>query len=139
LAHVEWAVDTLTVPIVTNGLRNSENVRFGEGAVQRRAPMPAGTEAHHLVEVCQVGAALIILSFKPGQIDQQLAWSWLTCIGGNRLVSSPVTVLTLSTALTVPPAKGRRHSRCSCGRWKTLWMSRILTSLGLVLSCGFSL
>src|SRR5262250_1606528 len=57
--------------------------------------MPAGTKAHQLAEVCQVGAALIILSFKPGQIDQQLAWSWLTCIGGNRHVSSPLTVLTL--------------------------------------------
>ena len=30
LPHVEWAVDALTVPIVTNGLRNGENVRFGE-------------------------------------------------------------------------------------------------------------
>src|SRR5205809_331784 len=57
--------------------------------------MPAGTKAHQLVEVCQVGAALIILSFKPCQIDQQLAWSRLTCIGGNRHVSSPLTVLTL--------------------------------------------
>src|SRR6266850_1300225 len=57
--------------------------------------MPAGTEAHQLVEVCHVGATLIILSFKPCQIDQQLTWSWLTCIGGNRHVSSPLTVLTL--------------------------------------------
>src|SRR5262245_25975546 len=57
--------------------------------------MPAGTEAHQLVGVCQVGAALIIFSFKPCQIDQQLAWSWLTCIGGNRHVSPPLTVLTL--------------------------------------------
>src|SRR5262252_3628107 len=57
--------------------------------------MPAGTEAHQLVEVCQVGTALIILSFKPCQIDQQLAWSWLTCIGGNRHISPPLTVLTL--------------------------------------------
>src|SRR2546425_10472601 len=51
--------------------------------------MPAGTEAHQLVGVCQVGAALIILSFKPCQIDQQLSWSWLTCIGGNCHVSPP--------------------------------------------------
>src|SRR5262250_1933700 len=60
--------------------------------------MPAGTKAHQLAEVCQVGAALIILSFKPCQIDQQLSWSWLTCIGGNRHVSPPLTVLTLSAA-----------------------------------------
>src|SRR4029453_12844684 len=57
--------------------------------------MPAGTEAPQLVEVCPVGAALIILAFKSCQIDQQLSWSWLTCIGGNRHVSSPLTVLTL--------------------------------------------
>src|SRR5262245_23463846 len=60
--------------------------------------MPAGTKAHQLVEVCQVGAALIILAFKPRQIDQQLSWSWLTCIGGNRHVSPPLTVPTLSAA-----------------------------------------
>src|SRR6266568_3844615 len=88
--------------------------------------MPAGTEAHQLVEVCQVGAALIILSFKPCQIDQQLSWSWLTCIGGNRHVSPPLTVLTLRhrTRSHLPKvggivgARAVAGKRCGCrGYW----------------------
>src|SRR5262245_25975545 len=43
------------------------------------------------------------------------------------------------TPRTAQPAKGPLHSRCSGGHWKTLWISRLRASLGLVLSFGFSL
>ena len=55
LAHVQRAVDAVAAAVIANGLRDGENVRLGECAVQRRAAMPAGAEADHLIRVVQIG------------------------------------------------------------------------------------
>ena len=44
LAHVERAVDPLAATVLADRLRDGQDVRFGEGAAQRRAAMPAGSE-----------------------------------------------------------------------------------------------
>ncbi len=45
LPHVEWAVCSMRSPVIADRLGYSEDVRFGEGAVQGRAAVSAGTEA----------------------------------------------------------------------------------------------
>ena len=57
-------------PVIADRLRDGENVRFGERAIERRAPMAAGAEADHLVRVDHIGPALEIFAFKPGDVDQ---------------------------------------------------------------------
>ncbi len=51
LAHVQRAIRALFVPVVANGLRDGQDVRFGECAVERRTPMSAGAEADTLARV----------------------------------------------------------------------------------------
>ena len=72
LAHVERAIRAVSAPVVANGLRDGQNVRFGEGAAKRRASVSAGSEADHLVGIAQIRPALKILALKPGEVDQHL-------------------------------------------------------------------
>ncbi len=51
LAHVERAVSAGAPPVIADRLRDGKNVRFGEGAMQRRAAMSAGSETDHLVGI----------------------------------------------------------------------------------------
>ena len=74
LAHVERAVGALAAPVVADSLGDGQDMRLGERAVQRRAPVPAGAEADQLVRIFHVGAALVVLPFELGQIDQHLLW-----------------------------------------------------------------
>ena len=78
LAHVERAIGALGSPVVADGLSDGQDVRLGEGAVERRAPVSAGAKADKLIGITQVGQALEILSFEPGHVDQQLL-SGLAC------------------------------------------------------------
>jgi hypothetical protein len=75
LAHVERAVDALAPAVVADGLGDGQDVGFGERAAQRRAPMPAGAEAHELVGIANVRLAFVILPLEPGEVDQHLLWS----------------------------------------------------------------
>ena len=46
--------------------------------------MSAGAEADQLVRISHVGAALVVLPFELGQIDQHLLWSRFAGERGNR-------------------------------------------------------
>ncbi len=60
----------MSLPVITNRLRNRKNVRFGERAVKRSAAMTAGAEADELVGVGYIGLAGVILAFEPREIDE---------------------------------------------------------------------
>src|SRR6187401_3098156 len=73
-AHVERAVSAVGTPVVADGLSNRHDVRFGERAAERRAPVPAGPEADHLVDVVEIWLALEVLALQTRHIDQHLRW-----------------------------------------------------------------
>src|SRR4029077_12324736 len=60
----------LAAPVITDGLRDGQDVSFGEGAAERRAAVPTGSETDHLVGVAEVRPSLVIFAFKPGHIDK---------------------------------------------------------------------
>ena len=71
-AHEERAVGPLMLAVFANGLGDSQDVRFGERAVQRRAAMPAGSEDDHLVGIAYVRALLVIVALQESQIHQHV-------------------------------------------------------------------
>jgi len=70
LAQVQGTVSSLAAPVITDSLRDGQDVSFGEGAAERRAAVPTRSETDHLVGVAKVRLALVIFAFKPGHIDQ---------------------------------------------------------------------
>jgi hypothetical protein len=72
LAHVERSVRALAVPVLADGLGDSQDVGLGERAVERRTAVPAGAEADQLVGVTHVGPALVVSSFELRRIDEQI-------------------------------------------------------------------
>jgi len=73
LSHVERAVRSLPSPVVADRLGNGQDdVRFGEGAMQGRATVPAGAEANQLVRVVQIGTAFKIFRLQTSDVDQHL-------------------------------------------------------------------
>src|SRR5262245_56268890 len=84
LADVERAVGALATPAVADRLRDGQDMRLSERTVQRRAPVPAGAEAHELVKGSHVRQALVILPFELRQIDQHLFGGRLACESRNR-------------------------------------------------------
>ena len=72
LAHEERARVTLALSILADGLRDGQNVGFGEGVVGRRAAVSAGAETDHLIGIAGVGTMLEILPFQTRDIDQTL-------------------------------------------------------------------
>ena len=68
LAHVERAVNALLSPVIADGLGDRQDVRLGERAAQRGAPVPGRAEADHLVAVANVRLAFVVVAFKPRQI-----------------------------------------------------------------------
>jgi len=69
---MQRAGNVLRAAVIANRLRNRQNVRLGERAVQRRAAMPARAEADELVCVARVGRALVVIAFEPRQIHEQI-------------------------------------------------------------------
>ena len=97
-----------TPPVIADRLRDGQNVRFGKGAVQRRASVTAGPKAHHLVRVAQVRPPLKIFAFELRHIDQHLFW------GGFPRERRQLSVwAALPTALdkASPPRSGSRIRR----------------------------
>ena len=87
LAHVKRSINALAAPVVADGLRDGQNVRLGERAAQRRAAMPAGTEADALGGVVRVGRVVVVLALEPAQIHQHLPRSRLAGERRNRHVA----------------------------------------------------
>ena len=78
-AHVERTIDSLAAAVVTNGLRDGQDVRLGEGPVERRPPVAASPKADHLRGVTYVGLTLEVFLFEPGDIDEHLLRRRLAC------------------------------------------------------------
>ena len=72
--HVEWAAGSLLSPVVADRLRNCEDVRFGERALQRRTAVSTGAEADQLIGIMQVGMALEIFLLQTSDVDQHFLW-----------------------------------------------------------------
>ena len=70
-SHEERASHPLVVPILANGLRNGQNVGFGEGRIRARAPMAACAEAHKLVGVGNIGFCSVERLFEFVDVNQE--------------------------------------------------------------------
>jgi len=70
--HEKRAIDALGMAVLTDGLRDGENMRFGEGAVQRTAPVTAGAETDHLIRVAGVGATIKVVTLELCDIDEHV-------------------------------------------------------------------
>src|SRR5215510_14651653 len=81
--QVQRAIGALTATVVADGLGDGQDVGFVKRAVQRRAAVPAGTEADPLGRVLHIGLARIILAFELGQVHQDVLWSWFPGEGGD--------------------------------------------------------
>src|SRR6516164_7891352 len=84
LAHVQRAVRSLATPIVADRLRDGEDMRLRERAVAGRTAVAAGSKADSLAAIGQLGNALQVLPFKPGDVDQKLLRGRLSCEWGDR-------------------------------------------------------
>src|SRR5262249_44888826 len=81
LAHVERAIGSLGLPVVTDRLGDRENVSLGERSAQRRAAMPAGAKPDPLLGVLEIGPALKVFASGAGQVDQHLLGAGLAASG----------------------------------------------------------
>ena len=72
LRHEHRPRRAVGAPVVADRLGDGEDVRLGEGAIKRRAAMPAGAEADELIRVGEVRGALVVVAFERGDINQQL-------------------------------------------------------------------
>jgi len=70
-AQIEGAVGAFHAAELTDRLGNGQDVRFGKGATQRRAPVTAGAEADPLIRVGKIGLAFIVIPFQPAQVHQE--------------------------------------------------------------------
>jgi hypothetical protein len=71
LAHEERPGEALALAVFADGLRDGEDVRFGEGAVERRTAMSAGAEADELVRIREVRLARVVIAFELAEIDEE--------------------------------------------------------------------
>ena len=63
------------LPVLGDRLGDREDVRLGEAAVERRAPVAARAEAHALRRILGIGAALVVQMLEPRDIYQELGRS----------------------------------------------------------------
>ena len=70
LADEERPVDAFAVAVLADRLRDGEDVRLGERAVERRAAVAAGAEADELLRIVEVRLALVVIALQLGHIDQ---------------------------------------------------------------------
>ena len=111
LAHEERAGDALVASVVTDGLRDGEDVRLGERAAKRRAAVSAGTEADELIWAAQVRNSLIVLAFQSNHIDQEVRGSRFASHWMKRHESSRVSIEPRPDV--VPEPDHGRLVRCS--------------------------
>ena len=72
--QVQRAIGALAAAVVADGLGNGQDVGLVKRSVQRRAAVPAGTEADPLSRVIHIGLARVILLFESGQVHQDVLW-----------------------------------------------------------------
>jgi len=77
LAQVERTIGPLIAAVVADGLRNGQDVRLGERAVQGRAAVAAGTECNQLVRIRRVRRTGVVLAFETREIDESILRSRL--------------------------------------------------------------
>src|SRR3974377_1607855 len=78
LAHEQWPGDVIRAAIVADGLCGSQDVRFGEAAVEWCAPMSAGAERDQPSRSAEIRLVLVIGALERGGVDQHVRWSRLT-------------------------------------------------------------
>ena len=97
-AHEQRPGDAVLSPVIADGLRDGEDVRFGEGGVVGSATMPTGAEADELLRVAGVRLVLPVIAFKFSHVDQRFSRRGLA---GERVESHS----DVSLGLVLGPAK----------------------------------
>src|SRR3974390_1584570 len=87
LPHIQRTVRSPRPPVIANCLCNREDVGFRECTLERRAAVSAGAEAHKLIGVLQVGAAIEIVPLQPTYIHQHLLGCRFACERRNRALA----------------------------------------------------
>jgi hypothetical protein len=68
--YQQWAADSVHPAVIADGLRNRENVVLVKRPVERRAAVPARTEADQLTRVIRFWMYRIVLMFEPHRVYQ---------------------------------------------------------------------
>ncbi len=82
--HKQRAADVVFSAVISDGLRDREDVRFGEGRVQGSAAMTAGAEGNELPLVGGVGFVRVIGGEQCRNVDENGSWGWLAGEGAQR-------------------------------------------------------
>ena len=70
-AHEQRAVDAVSQAIRANGLRDGQDVRFVEGAFERRATVSRRPERHTLRRDCRIRLIRVVRGHQPRNVHQQ--------------------------------------------------------------------
>ena len=70
LPHIQGSIDSLLTTVITDRLRNCQDMRFVERAVKRRAAVSAGAESNQLRAIAYIGLAVEVLFIQARHIDQ---------------------------------------------------------------------
>jgi hypothetical protein len=73
LAMNSGPVDAVRAAVVADGLRDGQDVRLGERAVERGAAVAAGAEADELLRIGEVGLPLVVIVLQTAEINQQFS------------------------------------------------------------------
>src|SRR5689334_189010 len=79
LPHVERAIDTLRRAVLADSLRDGPDVGSGQRAIERRASMSAGAEAHKLARIVHVGDPIAKLPTQLIDVDEDIGRCGLAC------------------------------------------------------------
>ena len=88
LTHVERAVGTTAAPVITNGLGDGQNMRFGERPLSGEPRCPLVPKLTSWLRIGQVRAALIIVTVPAGP-DPPAALSGPACLQVGKLPCRP--------------------------------------------------
>ena len=82
-AEIKRAVDPMTGPVIADGLRDRQDVRFIEGRAKRRTPVAVCAEVDSLIRVLRIGSMGIIKCFQLRWIAEDFFRRWLSREPGN--------------------------------------------------------
>ena len=91
--HEERTVDPVRLAIRANGLRDGQNVRFVEGALERRAAVPGRPERDALRRDGGIGMLRVVRRHQSRDVDQHRGWRRLA--GKRTDLRHPSTTSTL--------------------------------------------
>ena len=84
LTEEKRPINPLNAAVVADRPGDRQDVRLGKCAIERRAPVPAGSESDPLARIGRIGLTRVVRLFERRDIDQDVRGSKLTGQGMDR-------------------------------------------------------